>query len=298
MLWEQLLCPACYSSIYSSLFLPYNSAMSLSDLSFDSAISSQSSVLPISYLAQRFRPLFRPSQGSQMTVRSLLSRVAEKQGDGRKPVKAHQRIRMPETRLNDEETERKLPQTEEKRVIIVPKEPYSLPSPPKLTVHNINREVQLFSKLASAFQPRQARIRPQSEVRSRLDIGARAAKDQSPSLIKVAIRGSATDRRSAASIHIQGSRCSYSHRSSVSMHPEPSLASVRQQTASYSPVRPSSALRSLLRGRPVGSGLKGMRKSVATASFTVFEIVGLKEAGKKAYHSFERSRSSRGLPAN
>ena len=270
---------------YLHLFLPYNSAMSLSDLSFDSAISSQSAQLPISYLAQRFRPLFRPSQGSQMTVKSLLSQVAEKQGDGRKPIKAHQRIRMPETRLNDEETERKLPPTEEKHVVVVPKEPHSLPLPPKLTVHNINREVQLFSKLAPAFQPRQARIRPQSEVRSRLDIG------RSPSLIKVAIKGSATDRRSAASIHIQGSRCSYSHRSAVYMHPEPSLVSVRQQTTSYSPVRPSesSALRSLLRGRPVGSRLKGMRKSAATASFTVFEIVGLKEVGKKAYHSFERS---------
>ena len=62
------------------------------------------------------------------------------------------------------------------------------------------------------------------------------------------------------------------------MHPEPSLVSVHQQTASYSLVRPSknSALRRLLRERPVGRGLKKMR---ATASFTVFEILGLEEAG-------------------
>ena len=276
--------------------------MSLGNLSFDSAVSSLSPYLPCGrpYLAQRFLPPSRPSQGSQITVKSLLSQGAQGLGqrreEGRKPVKAQRKIRMPEMRWKEEGLPQpaEVPKTEERRTVLEPTEPRSQASPAKFSVHNINQEVQLFSH----FQPRQVRVRPQSELKLRVELGLRgASKGDLLSGVKAAGRGSATDRRPNTSILVQGSRCSYSHRSAFYMHPEPSVVLVRDARPGYSPARPreqrSSALRSLLRVKPVLSGKKEMRKSVATASFTVFEVAGLEEAGKKAYHSFEKSRSSR-----
>lgn len=267
--------------------------MSLSDLSFDSAVSSLSPYLPWArpYQAQRFLPPSRPAQGCQITVKSLLQGLGEKREEGRKPVKAHRKIQMPEMRWKEEGVSKpaEVLRSEKKQTVPVPTEPRFQASPAKFSVHNINQEVQLFAH----FQPRQARIRPQSEVKLRAELGVRGAmKGEFVSEVKARGRGCDTDRRPHSSILIQGSRCSYSHRSASYMHPEPSIVLTHEASSPLREQR-SHALRSLLRARPVLSGKRGMRKSAATASFTVFEVAGLEEAGKKAYNSFEKSRSSR-----
>ena len=244
----------------------------MSSESFDSAISLSSSLSKAFQVHHLHQPI-RPSQGSQMTVRSLLRFVAGKPADSRLG-KVQRRVHIPDIPWKEgEDDQRPRPEV----VVTDKKSDNAVTNLPRFAVHNINRETKFLIRPMDSS--RRHKSRPQSELRFRLNFAFKG-------LQKAEIqRNKIEKKRPSSHMQVQGNRCSYSHRpcSSVSLHPEP---------PAHWPVTvssPSPVLRPSIKS--------GMKRTPATASFTVFDSAALEKVGKKAYSSFERSRSSRGFNA-